>query len=493
MKRIRYHLAYLLIIIVFFVFCIPACSSTDDSSNGNTDGDEENEIAENEQDSDSEEQAYHTALDDYIASPTDCFSCSLEPEKLVESGDGTASVFKMFSQSWLDASEVDRTVWEHWLTIFEPKNAHSTRAMLLIDGGSNRDGDAPDPDDTIKLVATMTDSIIASVGQVPNERLKFADESDERYIEEGRTEDELIAYAWDKYLTTSDPTWLPRLPMTKAAVKAMDIVQREYPNIEEFVIVGASKRGWTTWTTAAVDTRVIAIVPAVIDVLNVGLTLHNHYSSYGFWAPATHDYEDMGVLSQLDTPEFESLCEIVDPYSYLERYTMPKYIVNSTGDQFFPPDSWKFYYNDLPGENFLRYIPNTDHNLNMDAYFGLASFHHAILYDTPLPEYSWHIESDGNLVLECESEPSKVTLWQATNPNARDFRLEEIGSAFESSPLESEGNGVYRSNIQAPPEGWTAFVIEMEFPNPELQLPYKFSTGVSILPDTLPYADTPIP
>jgi PhoPQ-activated pathogenicity-related protein len=37
------------------------------------------------------------------------------------------------------------------------------------------------------------------------------------------------------------------------------------PSGEKFVVSGGSKRGWTTWTAAAVDKRVVAIVPASID------------------------------------------------------------------------------------------------------------------------------------------------------------------------------------------------------------------------------------
>ena len=44
-------------------------------------------------------------------------------------------------------------------------------------------------------------------------------------------------------------------------------------------------------------------------------------------------------MDQLDTPAFQKLMEIEDPYSYRDRLTMPKLIVNAAGDQFFLPDS----------------------------------------------------------------------------------------------------------------------------------------------------------
>jgi PhoPQ-activated pathogenicity-related protein len=225
----------------------------------------------------------------------------------------------------------------------------------------------------------------------------------------------------------------------------------------------------------------------VIDVLRVVQSLDNHYAAYGFWAPAIHDYEDMQVLARMHTPEFEALCDVVDPYSYIDRLTMPKYIINSAGDQFFPPNSWEFYFDDLKGEKYLRYVPNTDHGLNMEAYLNVASFHNAIINNTPRPDFSWRRESDGNLVVECETEPSKVLLWQATNPDARDFRLETIGEAYTSTELAPAEPGVYKTAMAAPEKGWTAFLIELEFPNPDFMLPFKFTTGVSVLPDVWPH------
>ncbi len=130
--------------------------------------------------------------------------------------------------------------------------------------------------------------------------------------------------------------WPARLPMTKAVVRAMDAATdflSKLPSgaatLDKFVVAGVSKRGWTAWTGA----------------------------------PAIRDYERAGVMNWIGTPQLASLLDIEDPYRYRERLTLPKYMINSTGDQFFLPDSSQFYFRDLPGEKYLRFVPNTDHNL----------------------------------------------------------------------------------------------------------------------------------
>jgi len=97
------------------------------------------------------------------------------------------------------------------------------------------------------------------------------------------------------------------------------------------------------------------------------------------------------------------------------------------------------------------------------------------------------MEEDGNLVVECETKPSKVLLWQATNPEARDFRLEIIGPVYESTELQPAEEGVYKTAIAAPEQGWTSFMVELEFPNPDFMLPFKFTTGMSVVPQVWPH------
>lgn len=432
--------------------------------------------------------AFATALDDYVAAPDPAFTYSTA--KTIEDAAYTATVYNLISQEWLDKSEVDRTEWQHWVTVIVPKERAFTEAMLFIGGGSNSGTEAPTPDAMMAQVAVMTKSVVVEVKQIPNQPIRFVHEEMEKYKERGRVEDALIAYGWDKFLRTENPLWLARLPMTKAIVRAMDLVQAEHTDVNGFFVVGGSKRGWTTWTTAAVDKRVKGIAPAVIDVLNVTKSMANHHAAYGFWAPAVGNYEEMDCLSRIHTPEFTKLREIVDPLSYVDRLTMPKMIINSAGDQFFCPDSWKFYFDQLQGEKYLRYMPNTDHGLAIEAYFNMASFYHAVMSGTPRPKFDWKLREDGGLEVRCETPPTKVQLWQAHNPKARDFRLESVGKIWQGTVVEPNAEGVYVAEPGAPEEGWRAFFLEMEFPNPGIQFPFKFTTGISILPDTLPHAGT---
>ena len=43
--------------------------------------------------------------------------------------------------------------------------------------------------------------------------------------------------------------------------------------IDKFIVAGASKRGWTTWLTMAVDKRVFAAIPIVMDMLSLNTVI----------------------------------------------------------------------------------------------------------------------------------------------------------------------------------------------------------------------------
>jgi PhoPQ-activated pathogenicity-related protein len=427
-----------------------------------------------------------TALDRYVAQPDPSYSWKKVAGTRVDRV--TTYTLDLVSQNWLTTAEVNRTEWRHWLTIVKPDELTHSTALLLIGGGSNPPGNPPTPSRTAMEIAKATHSVVAELRMVPNQPLEFRGDG------VPRKEDSLIAYTWDQFLRTGDERWPARLPMTKAAVRAMDTVTAFLASedgggakVDTFVVAGESKRGWTTWTTAAVDQRVIAICPMVIDILNVEASMTHHFRAYGFFAPAVGDYTARHILDWSGTPESNALFAIEDPFSYRDRLTMPKLILNDTGDQFFLPDSSQFYFDQLPGVKYLRYVPNTDHSLrNSDAHQTVAVWHYAIINHTPLPQFTWQHSADGTLTVTTKTKPTAVRLWQATNPAARDFRLEKIGPVWKSTALTGEA-GVYSARVAKPEAGWSAYFVELEF-DIGAEAPLKLTTDVTVTPDALPFA-----
>lgn len=430
--------------------------------------------------------AAETALDRYVRKPDPTYA-----HKIVNTlkGEGyTAYVIELTSQTWRKASEVDRTVWKHWLTIYKPDKVESTTGYLFITGGSIKDAAPARPKPEFVDIAVTTKSVAAELQDVPNEPLTFADAPGPK------TEDGIIAYTWIKYMKGGDEEWPLRLPMTKSAVRALDTVQAVMATpeagavkVERFLVSGGSKRGWTTWTTAAVDKRVAAIVPASIDLLNLEKSFEHHWKVYGFWAPAVKDYVEAGVMDWTRTKEYKKLLEIEEPYNYRDRLTMPKFMIQGAGDQFFLPDSSRFYFDDLKGEKYLRYVPNADHSLRgSDARESMAAFYESVVKGTPRPKFSWTFEKNGDIKVTAKDKPSAVKLWQATNPEARDFRIETFGAKFTSTDLSDQGGGVYVAKVARPEKGWTAYLVELTFPSGG-KYPFKFSTAVRVNPDTEPF------
>lgn len=432
-----------------------------------------------------------TVIDDYVAAADESHAWEIVSVKEAEGT--TTIVVDMVSQTWLSADEVDRPEWQHWLTITIPAQVGADVALLNIGGGSNG-GEAPTESSArMAAVAKATGTVVAELGMVPNQPLAFHGDGKPRY------EDDLIGYAWRQYLQTGEPRWLPRNAMVKSAVRAMDTVTAIMASeaggerrVDRFVVSGGSKRGWTTWLVGAMDERVIGIVPIVIDVLNVTPSMRHHFAAYGFWAPSIGDYVAHDLMRDFDDPRLANLYRLVDPYHYRHRLHMPKLVLNATGDQFFLPDSSAFYWNDLRGENYLRYVPNADHSLGgTDALETVIAFHGLLASGAKPPRFSWRRANDGTLRVLAGDQPQEVRLWQATNPHARDFRIETLGPAYASEAIEAQTEGLYVARVPAPASGWTAWFLELTY-DVGAATPLKLTTDVAVTPNTLPFADKPL-
>lgn len=434
--------------------------------------------------------AERTALDDYIDKPEEVYGWTKVSEI---AGDGyTADVLELTSQTWRTEADVDRPVWKHWLTVIRPDEIVTDTSMLYITGGDNDDEAPANAPEMLVQMAKATSSIVSELRMVPNQPLHYADSPDV-----ARYEDDSIAYTWVKHTKTSEDEWLIRLAMVKSGVKAMDAIQEFTSSeeggghaIDEFVVSGASKRGWTTWLVGAVDNRVSAIIPLVIDALNTNALARHHYEVLGFFAPALQDYVHHGLIPHMEgDPAYQAVLDIEDPYEYFGRgrLQLPKYVINAAGDQYFHPDTSQFYWDEMPEEKSLRYVPNADHGLDgSDVLQTMIAFYQMIISDTPRPTYSWNVREDGAIVVTTPDAPAEVRLWEAHNPEARDFRVESLGRAYESIVLTAQEDGSYVAEITEPEEGFKASFVELTFDTPSGE-PFKVTTGVSITPNTFPF------
>ncbi|PRY87050.1 PhoPQ-activated pathogenicity-related family protein [Mongoliibacter ruber] len=428
---------------------------------------------------------------DYVHADDPDFSYEIVHNE--DMGDYHYAVVRMVSQNWLTEEVVDKTEWWHWISMVVPKNTPHSTGMMWIGGGSQNTKLPEKPDQLILEAAIKTNSVVATIHNVPFQPLVFANDTfGERY------EDAIIAYGWRKFMEggakDEDAHWLARFPMTKAVKLAMDVVtevaSNEYEKeVANYMVAGASKRGWTTWTIAAVDDRVVAMAPVVIDLLNVEESFKHHWKNYGYWAPAVGDYVREEVMEWQGSKEYNRLNELVEPYSFLDEYKdIPKLLINAAGDEFFQPDSWKFYWDDLKGEKHVQYVPNYGHDLTeSDALPNLISFYASILNENPRPKYDWKIEGDRIIVsTDPNQKPSSIKLWKATNPEERNFMIDRFGPHWTSSEIIINESGRYEVEMEAPENGFTAYFVEITYPG---QTPIKVTTGIDILPRAYPFEE----
>lgn len=375
-----------------------------------------------------------------------------------------ASIYRIefTSQTWRD------TAWNHELTVIVPDSLKYTDALLFITGGSiNTEGQPNthkwDESLTVSLseLAKVNKAIAAIIWQVPNQP---------RYG--GRTEDELISMTLHNFQNDSDYTWPLLFPMTKSAIRAMDVVQefsaqKKYQQVNQFVLSGASKRGWTTWLTGAHDKRVKAIAPMVIDMLNWPLNLEYHKTTWGDYSIQIEDYVKLGIVQKSNTPEGKKVAKMVDPYSYRQFLTMPKMILMGTNDEYWPVDAIKNYIDSIPGNNHICYTPNAGHDLGdkKTALTTLSAFFGTTITNGVYPKCDYSVtEENGKIMLKIQATPEileDAVLWSATSGD-REFR----DKVWSSVSLGKTNVAEFTQEITYPEKGFKAFYIDLKYKAP---------------------------
>lgn len=457
---------------------------------------------------------------------------------LVEENNETPEVTKktyiMHSQTWPinKHHDIPTTTWKHKLVIYLPKKISHSKALLYINGGRTNDIYGKEEFLSSKeqidysYIAIKNNAPVVELQDIPNQYLFFNNNPVK--------EDEILAYTYKKVI--EDPmknAYLAgHLPMTKAAIKAMDATQEiilkdtgKY--ISGFLLSGSSKRGWVTWLAAIKDQRVEAIAPIVIDILNAKNSItHTCKSHSGICPPALNDYEKYGIVKLLNSTGSTDLMRIEDPYTYLQdpkyisRLAIPKYIINASGDDFFVPDSSRWYFKSLPGSsNYIRYMPNSMHYFKGNKISdttkslksineSLTSYFHFVLNKVSLPSVSWHFDKT-KINIKSSKKPSAAKLWYANNEKNRDFRfinsytkfnllLKQIShflfskqmcdTCYLSQDININCKDKNTCEIQADlpkfDKGWLAAFVELDFDIGTV--PFVITTEVNITPDTMP-------
>ena len=297
-------------------------------------------------------------LADYVAAQDDSY-------RWVKRSEGTVLTCK-YAELILTSQTWKGIVWKHQLFILKPAQIDpaARHALLMIAGGNWNDKIA-DPATQLKLPGEA--QVLALVAEAMKMPVAILLHVPQQPILDGKREDQIIAYTFREFLKSGDPT-LPLLaPMTKSAVRAMDATQEAMKqewglDVATFTITGASKRGWTTWLTGAVDDRAVAIAPMVIDMLNMSQHTKLQRASFG-GEPSEQINDYRGLDAQIDTPRGQALRKIVDPWEYRQRLTQPKLVILATNDRYWPLNACDLYWNDLVGEKYLIYVPNNGHGI----------------------------------------------------------------------------------------------------------------------------------
>lgn len=172
------------------------------------------------------------------------------------------------------------------------------------------------------------------------------------------------------------------------------------------------------------------------------------------------------------------------------------------------PDTPRYWMDKIPGENWLRVVPNADHTM-VSAYLEIASdisaFFNLVTRNISRPQVVFYLNRSSST-----SEPASIVaqvygavptaqVWSAVTPASsgrRDFRWFICGKLspqcsqvipwLPESLSGSSPAGLFQVKRSAPTEGsWQGFLIQLNF-NVSNQ-PFRVTSQLNVVPDTWPF------
>jgi PhoPQ-activated pathogenicity-related protein len=398
------------------------------------------------------------ALTRYVAAADVSF------EWKVSESDKRKTVIDLTSQTWRNI------VWKQQVTVIRPAQlTHPDLALLFITGSGSSER-------YLKMLQGLADqagAVVSVINNVPNQPLF------------GRKEDALIAHTFAQYIESGEDSWPLLFPMVKSVVRGMDTVaaftKREGHPVKNFLLTGASKRGWTTWLTGAIDRRVVAIAPMVFDILNSKVQTDWAREIWGEQSEQISDYTEKGLIREVESPGMKQIREWVDPYEYRRMYTMPKLLLLGLNDPYWVVDSARHYWRDLGEPKLMYQMPNAGHKLNEpETVRTLGAFFEITATGKTYPSMRWQVKELANkrheVQLNVSTRPSALHFWEAKS-TGRDFRK----AKWRRHDLESGAELTAQLIREEPEQGYEAVVLEATFGSPSGK-EFRLSTEPFVFP-----------
>lgn len=426
-----------------------------------------------------------TGLDNYLARPEPLYKWDKLKAAPGATGAASADVPDLVAGLAQGASVTDLRVtsqawqghpWTHHVQVFRPAKLElPDTALIFVTYGEGS------PGETLfgQLVANATGATFVQLFDIPNQPLY------------GKQEDDLIAYTFSKYLETGDATWPLLFPMTKSVVKTMDAIgefsqQEWHQPIKRFIVSGASKRGWTSWLTAAVDKRVIGLIPMVYNNLDLQRQMPHQLETWGQYSAQIQDYTKRGLQQEMGTPRGKLLASMIDPWTYRDRIAMPKLVVNATNDPYWPLDAFNLYEGDLKGETNVLYAPNAGHSLGgqeQRVFGSAAEWCRRVANGQAIPQVKLRAQPTGadgsrafTLTVTGKSKVTAARLWLARS-TTRDFR----GARWQEMPTQNDETGIYDATVPATTDATLKYAAVFgEIESPGTPLPLRLSSDVTV-------------